>query len=638
MKSCVLIAALFAATANGSTYITQITSSPGIYFDQSLDVKFIHDSWNVVTYIDLSHIQPHLDNVEYLFERISKYCVSSQSSSKIQSDCTNSLNSLESQHANNVKKFSSISYLVQVQQTKRSKRGLVDLGGSILKTFFGTLDASDAIIYTDAINQVQSSEKQLAHLMQDNIHVIKSTVSTFNSTMSKIKENESRLNHNLNIIEKAFETLTNSNDKLEMKSQLSLLLHSLEGIIMSLSFDIDDLNNAILFSKMNILHPTVLSPQRLYEELELYKNNIPKHSELPVSLTLQNVHELINVSDIICYLHDNKLIIVVKVPLVLPQTYNLFHSIPLPTPYNSQTPDTYVLIAPNKPYLAITVDRLFYSQFDDVKECKVIQNQCYVCALKNVYSSIANPVCETVLLTDVVQKLPKSCQTKLLHGSIDFFQKITNDRWIFVQSEPGKGHITCEKPYSNVDEILFGTGILHLPKTCQAFYKTLSFSATDTLTSNISISISSYNIVNDDCCVSNKINTSISKLPFVKLNEVNNLDSLLQASLHLNEFEKELNKVQQPTHLEKYSTHYISLIYVITTIILLYLLYKSRKYICSQSSGCCINIYNQCHNKKTKRSVKSIKDISPRPEYTSDSSDKESVRSLPIPTKRNILD
>lgn len=77
--------------------------------------------------------------------------------------------------------------------------------------------------------------------MKDNIHVIKSAISTFNNTMSKVNEN-------VNLIEKVFEQLSNSNDKLEIKTQIISLLSSIESIVISLSFDIDDINNAILFS------------------------------------------------------------------------------------------------------------------------------------------------------------------------------------------------------------------------------------------------------------------------------------------------------------------------------------------------------------------------------------------------------
>lgn len=616
-------------------FVTQISNSPGLYFDQLLDIKFTNDHWNVITYVDLSHIQPHLENVEFLFDKTSKYC-DSVSSSQVKSDCLNSLNSLKLQHSNNVKKFSSISYLVQVNEVKRSKRGLIDAGGSLLKTFFGTLDSDDAHKFTNAINKVQSDEKQLTILMRDNIHVIKSTISTFNNTMTKVKDNENRLNQNLNKIEEAFSKLINTSDKLEIKSQLMLLLTSLESIVITLSFDIDDINNAILFSKINVLHPTVLSPVQLYKELELHSNQLPRHTELPILLTLQNISEIINISDIVCYYQDNKLILILKIPLVLSQVYNLFQIIPLPTSLDNKTPDTYVLIAPTKQYLAITTDRLFYSQFESVSECKVIKNQCFVCVLTNVYSTIANPTCETILLTDVINKLPNSCQTRILRGSIDLFQKISNNRWIFVQSEPSKGHIMCNSDMRDHVEILLGTGILHLPKSCKAFYKTLTFVPTDSMTSNFTTTVSNFNILTDDCCNSLKSNKTLHGVPLIKLNEFNNFDSLLKASTHLDDFEKQLNNIGEPSHLEKYSTHYVSLIYVISFVCIIYFLFRIRRYLCPRNPGCCIKIYNKNYS-KSKCSKNNVTNVA----YTSDSSEAEidnvSVKSLPVPIKRNTM-
>lgn len=561
------------------------------------------------------------------------------SSSQMQIECTNSISSLRSQHVNNVKKFSSISYLVRQEQPRRVKRGFIDAGGSLLKTFFGTLDADDAVKFSDAIDKVQSDEKYLLHLMKDNIHIIKSTISTFNSTIVKVNENQNIINKNLNSIESAFAQLGNANDKLDVRTHLNSLFNSLESIIVTLSFDIDDINNAILFSKLNVLHPSVLSPYQLYNDLKRNMNNLPKHTELPVSLSLQNIHELIDVCNIACYFHDNRVILVLQIPLVLPQTYNLYHVIPLPSPYDISKPDTFVLVAPNKPYVAITADRMFYSLFDNVEKCKVISEKCYVCELNNVFSTIANPICETILLSEVVNSLPKVCETKLLRGSVDVFHKLSRSRWVYVQSEPSKCHITCDNDVNTYDEILFGTGILSLRKDCKAFYKTLQFSAGDILETNVTTIVSSFNIVEDDCCNKTKLNKTLLHLPFVKLIDANNFDSLLHASIHLNDFEQEMEKLDYPSHLHQYSIHYLSLTYVLTVVVFIYLLYRSKKLICPKSpSAYCVQIYNQCNNRKNKHVVKEISNIQKFDIKESSSSEEEyKHKSLPPSLKRNVL-
>lgn len=602
--------------------ITQITDSPGLYYDRLSDVKFTNDNWNVVTYLNTNNIQSHLDKVDKLFEKVNSFCKDFESS-KIQFDCMNAISSLQSQHDNNIKKFASVSYLTSSRQS-RSKRGLLDFGGSVLKTFFGTLDSNDGVKFSDAIDQVQSDEKALAHLMRDNIHVIKSTISTFNNSMLKFSENEKRLNKNLEIINSAFEYIINSNDKLQIKTKFNSLFQSLESIIIALSFDIEDINNAILFSKMNILHPTVLSPYQLYVELEKHINDLPKHCELPISISLQNIHEVIDISKLVCYYHNNRIITIIKIPLVLPQVYNLYHIVPMPVPYDLTKPDTYALIAPNKPYMALTTDRMLYSLLEDLDKCKFVSEKCYICELGNVYSTLANPTCETVILTEVVNKVPSSCSVKLLRGHVDSFFKLNKNRWIFVQSEPGKLHVTCSSNSLNYDYVLLGTGIMSLFKDCKAFFKTLQFSSSETFISNVTTQVANFNILEDDCCERTKLNKTLARLPLLKLNNLNNLDSLLHASIHLDTLEKELNHLESPSHFQKYAVHYMSISYSLTVLFFLYLIFRFRRWFCSSkhNSHCCIQIFNQCnkdrkndHNNVTQTvQINSEKDYSyPRP-------------------------
>lgn len=92
--------------------------------------------------------------------------------------------------------------------------------------------------------------------------------------MSKFNLNEKHLLENMETVHKILDTVSNTNDKLTLKAQINSLSNSLEAIILTSSFDIDDINNAILFAKLNILHQTVLSPYQLYNELDKHRNKL----------------------------------------------------------------------------------------------------------------------------------------------------------------------------------------------------------------------------------------------------------------------------------------------------------------------------------------------------------------------------
>lgn len=549
--------------------VKPIIGSPGLFFDKLLDVKFTNNNWNLVTYIDISHIQPNLHKVESLFSEIGKYC--SAYASKKDTNCANTLSSLKSQHANNIKKFGSISYLLHDESTVRIRRGLIDAGGSLLKTLFGTLDSDDAVKINRAIQQVQSGEKQITHFMKDNIHVVKSTVNSINNTIIRIKENEKIIDNNRQQIQMQID----QNDKLDIKSQLDSLLSSLEGIIIALSFDVDDVNNGILFSKVNILHPTVLSPFQLYSELEKHRNRLPKDYDLPFKLTLENIHEVLEIYNLICYYSNEKVVVVIQIPLVIPQSFDLYHIWPLPIPYDSVKPNTFALLAPSRPYVAITKDRGSYLLLQTIDTCKTIPNKHYICPLSNIYSTKDNPTCETTLLIDPTAKIPKMCNIKILHGIIDVFQKINNNRWLFVQSERGRIKFKC--PIRTYDEVLFGTGIMTLPKYCKAYFKTLQFIPSNSIEINTNIAISNFSIINDDCCKISLVNKTLYQMP-LKRNHFNSFNNLLETSNHLTELLRKLDEMenQNHTYMEQFGVHHLSMVYILAAIIMLYALYKIR--------------------------------------------------------------
>lgn len=119
----------------------------------------------------------------------------------------------------------------------------------------------------------------------------------------------------------------------------------------------------------------------------------------------------------------------------------------------------------------------------------------------------------------------------------NLLEDCTSNRWIFVQSKPGKGHFTCEDKGNKYDEILFETRKLFLRKGCKAFYEALQFTDSQTFETKVTNVISNVNLVEDDCCDKGRLNKILSRLPFVKLSSINDFGQLLQASIHLDDFE-----------------------------------------------------------------------------------------------------
>ena len=81
--------------------------------------------------------------------------------------------------------------------SERTKRGILDLGGDILKFLFGTLTQSDAKKYIEHIQKLEKDQQSFLRVSQEQMTVLKSAILSFNLTMQKVNRNERILNEKL---------------------------------------------------------------------------------------------------------------------------------------------------------------------------------------------------------------------------------------------------------------------------------------------------------------------------------------------------------------------------------------------------------------------------------------------------------
>ncbi|XP_059051289.1 uncharacterized protein LOC131846088, partial [Achroia grisella] len=212
-------------------------------------------------------------------------------------DCNDILNPVKVLLRSNAIKFQSLSHIVSTNSSIRINKWSLEFGGEILKFFFGTLDADDARKYDAAISTCQQDETQILNLMKDNIHVVQSSINAFNSSIYKLNDNEEKLNHQINLMNSMFSNYSNYNNALENVFRLNSYINIIESSLLTLSNILDSILNSILFSKINILHPSVISPMNLLTELEKHSDicdifNDSVHLLSPISLTNINLESL----------------------------------------------------------------------------------------------------------------------------------------------------------------------------------------------------------------------------------------------------------------------------------------------------------------------------------------------------------
>lgn len=308
-----------------------------------------------------------------------------------------------------------------------------------------------------------------------------------------------------------------------------------------------------------------------------------------------------------------------------------YKNIPLPTPHDDSH-NTFALIQPSNSYIALSDDRMHYAMLDTLDKCKIVNSNFSICELNTIYSCISNPNCESKILTEITLSLPIECNAKILYGQIDIWQKLRNNKWIYVQSSTNKLTIKCDE---NIDDhSITGTGIVKLSPNCIGYSKTVQLIPT---TSSYSILTKSpldisFDITADDCCKKDIFNKSLPHLSPISLSKIN-LDSLKYATHQMDSLEQELNNLEKESHFIKYGPYYSTFTYILIVCLFLYLVYKLYRYFKNKNdsnAGCCVQIFNQCYNRNTKRKSKVSNSIEMTEVSSTSEEDNKSVQSLPI--------
>lgn len=441
-----------------------------------------------------------------------------------------------------------------------------------MKYLFGTLDENDAIVFDKAIDSILGNEKKLSSLVKENILVTNSIINKFNETLLKIQHNECILNEAFDKFSLTLSNITSTMERFHLQNIIDNVSNSLEMSIITLSFQLEDIINAIMFSSINKLHPSVITPNQLHKELIDSFRHLPQDLELPTPLEIDMIHIIMDISKVSSYYNKGRLTFVLQIPLVSIKEYNLYHNIPLPIPHSLDNPNTFSLIIPSAKYIAITIDKNHYFDLDSLNNCLIISNKHYVCNVASVYTTDTKITCESELLSKIVREIPSQCETKFIYGKVDIWKKLNGNKWIFVQTEPVKITIECLKSELNEEKSIVGTGIINLPESCIGYSKNTILKSKISKNVALPTVVFDYNLINDSCCNTHKAEIIKNSVSPIELKRID-LDNLKPLNDKLNEKLLNTKLEEEIPHIIKYGTHYSTIIIIILIAVVCAILY-----------------------------------------------------------------
>lgn len=409
--------------------IESLDDGPGILPFKLGPTRITSHYHSFLQYIDLQELQNKITSVQTQIHDISP-------------DLNNKTLDLFEPHINYLKdKLQSTFDQLQTFKTKREKRGLIDGLGSVIKSLTGNLDYTDAQRYDNALKLLKDNENEIVTELNNHISLSKDWTEQYTKIIKSISDNQDKIEILLNKIKVS--DITRDNDLIKY-AHLAQVFIILTDNVESVSQEINKLQDALAFIKIKSMHHSILSLDSLRTMIDrlivLYnKNSI-------IDLDTREYYDIIGISS---FYSDNKVVIVYKFPLVLPQEFSMFKLSIIPNKYNQ------VLIPPH-PFLVIHKKDARYI----VAECPKLSKG-YLCEEeKNIQISTSKDCIQQLIIT---QQREDTCQPTSVSLEKTALEQLDDQHYTIYFPNTTKVHLSCGQDLYNS---LQGSFLISIPHSC----------------------------------------------------------------------------------------------------------------------------------------------------------------------------
>jgi hypothetical protein len=592
----------------------------GVYFENLGDLYIFRDHWKFINYINLAPLEEKEQILKFYANKIEVLCYSLyadnitcsglQELQRIERKLTvlkidrETINDMVGRFDDEVR-FNN--------RGARIKRSVFDFVGQIAKILFGTLDSSDANYYNEQIDLVYNNSKELTTLYKKQISIMRSAINDFSNAFKENNQKFKEIDFNMNKLNEQLRKNTRRITEIQMNTEVNSYLLECAEMMLEYELELTILTDTILLARRGLLHPKILTPRELFDNLK-DSHYMTNNKRLPVVLDPSQFNNLIDSSDLSIFYKNHRLVYILEIPLIEQNDFILYHAIPLPIKQTEG--NIYAFINPVHKYIGLRTDKQLFTHLtdQDVANCKRI-NDAKICRQTDLLYQISSTHnCESELLKSArLENILKECDIRLMkiHNTV-WHQLQSVNSWIYTAPHEETLHILCKDDKPRQTQ-LTTTGLIKLSSECDAIsdnvlLRSQTVSIIDTIDKDF---IPNVNLSTNKLCEDIKKNhVNVSELRLLNIGKTPHLDiNLLRtASSSLNELYKEADEIGNHHRTETlYKKTLNWFYYIVYTIIGLVIIYISIK--CSLISKClnifkiccipkngCIQYFNNCFN------------------------------------------
>lgn len=409
--------------------MSSLGNGPGILPYKLGKSRVISHYHSFIQPIDLETIR---SNVNLVKEQLDK--ISPQFHNK-----TLSLYQPHIEYLNN--KISKLSDQLELFQSNRAKRGLVDGIGSVIKSISGNLDYTDAIRYDNAIKVLQENEDKLVTEINNRVSLNQNWMSQNSEILNSLVQNQNKIKTAINDV--MVSDLRQETDFIRY-SHLTQYIIMLADNIESLSDELLRLENLLAFIRAKSKHFLMFRLDMFHKMIEQLNALYGREQILNISF-----REYFDIVKLGYYYNSNNLVLVFKFPVLIPATYDLYKLSIVPNIHNK------VLIPPYH-FLAIHDKDFMYIEAECPKS-----TQYYLCedSINHHYGNQGD--CIHKLIT--TQLIDESCQFTTTELKTEAIETLDDRSYVASFPAPTKLRLSCTGTQYNT---LRGSFLITIPKGC----------------------------------------------------------------------------------------------------------------------------------------------------------------------------
>ncbi|KAE9521266.1 hypothetical protein AGLY_018329 [Aphis glycines] len=417
----------------------------------------------------------------------------------------------------------------------RSKRGLINIIGSAMKTLFGVCDEECAEETLRHIDKVEGTNERMIHVIKDQTTVVKSSIIGINSASTELNKLYIELKQKQISLETNIKALINNTYTLETLLLSNRIFSIFTALMTQYSYETQTLSAIITAARTGVLHPSLVTPRELAAQLVDVKLNLPLNLNLPMGTLPSEIHEFTKITKIAVFYSGSQIVFLIKIPLITETQLTLFKIIPIPHPVGIDRADNKthsIVLKPEYQYVGITKNRRQFTTFTETELLHCTETETFTICPEFQPSNRKN------------NYLPQNCESGVIVISKNIFHKLKYaNTWIYTtRKDTLTITSTCQGVPEPYIEKIKNQGIIKLNQECRAYAEHVVLNPTREIKTKYFINfIPKIGVGN----ISYKINSSIKDIKIEKYKhkfDSGKLDNVHEMAHSLNEVENMIDE------------------------------------------------------------------------------------------------